>query len=155
MAGRFRSIPDVLGWACFEEAVTKVLRSVQDAVGAQASPMAVLVQPQLRAVCGGVMFGVDPVTGDQRRIVVEAVAGTPDVLVSGRVTAARFVLSRRGRVVEADEGAAIRLDRRRRRALVRLARAAGRAFGCPQDVEWAFDGSLFRGSRRGSAGSRF
>ena len=46
-----------------------------------------------------VLFGLDPVTGDRRHLIVEAVAGTPDGLVSGTVTAAHVVLGRNGRAV--------------------------------------------------------
>ena len=56
--------------------------------------MAVLVQPQLDAECGGVLFGLDPVDGDRRHLVVEAVAGTPDALVSGAATAVHCLLGR-------------------------------------------------------------
>ena len=64
------------------------------------APMAVLVQRQVAARVGGVLFGLDPVTGDRSHILVEAVAGGPESLVSGTVTAQRYLLGRRGRVVE-------------------------------------------------------
>ena len=139
MAGRFRSVLDVLGWTAFLDAVGDVRGSAR-VDGGEPDPMAVLVQPQLRAACGGVMFGLDPVTGDRRRVVVEAVSGGPDALVSGRATAARYLLSRAGRVVEVDERARAPLARGQRRRLVRLARKAERVFGAPQDIEWAIDG---------------
>jgi pyruvate,water dikinase len=56
------------------------------------------------------------------------------------VTAAHYVLSRRGRVLEvvhADVAPPLRRSQRHR--LVRLARAAHQVFGSPQDVEWAID----------------
>ncbi len=67
MAGRFTSVLDVVGWDAFLEAADRVMRSaatVRDAKGDVGS-MAVLVQRQSAARLGGVMFGVDPVTGNR------------------------------------------------------------------------------------------
>jgi len=155
MAGRFRSLLDVQGWEAFQNAVVSVLQSADEvADGAEPSPMGVLVQHFLRASRGGVLFGIDPVIGDGRHVVVEAVAGGPDSLVSGRVSAQHYVLTHRGRVVTVDHrprhlfsvnGHNGRLlGNRELRALARLAGRTHDAFGGPQDVEWAFDdvGSL-------------
>jgi pyruvate,water dikinase len=155
MAGRFRSVLDVRDQEALEAAVLAVLRSADEVAGAGApGPMGVLVQRHVAPSRGGVMFGVDPVTGDSRHVVVEAVAGGPEKLVSGRVTAQHYVATRRGRLVS--------LDRRPARTalrshhgdrllgpaevleLTRLARRTERVFGGPQDVEWAIedDGTL-------------
>jgi rifampicin phosphotransferase len=150
MAGRFRSVLDVRGWPAFLDALAAVLRSA-DQVGGSAgpSPMGVLVQPFAVPACGGVMFGVDPVSGDASHVVVEAVAGGPDALVSGRVTAQHYVASSRGRLLAVDHRPAHvlsvhrsvhrLLSGRQVRALATLSAHARRAFGGPQDVEWAFD----------------
>lgn len=152
MAGRFRSVLGVQGPQALDDAVRTVLASAVDA-GAAGRPMAVLVQPQLDAVCGGVLFGVHPVTGQRDRILVEAVAGGPESLVSGRATAQRWVLTPRGRVREVDghRPRAHRptrqplLDRHRLRDLAALSARAAQQFGGPQDVEWAWgrDGALW------------
>lgn len=136
MAGRFLSLTDVRGWRDFLQAVAGVRSSAVTDLGV--APMAVLVQPAIEAVRGGVLFGIDPVTGDRGRLVVECAPGPPHAIVSGEVTAARYVLTRRGRVVEREPGPT-RLGWRERRRLARLARRADRAFGGPQDVEWAVD----------------
>lgn len=148
MAGRFRSVLGVRGPEELDVAARAVLASAARVPGVEARPMAVLVQPQLDAECGGVLFGVHPVTGQRDRIVVEAVAGGPEALVSGQATAQRWVLTRRGRVREVDgrppraRGRTRRplLDQRRLRALAELSARAAREFGGPQDVEWAWDG---------------
>lgn len=155
MAGRFRSVLDVQGWPAFRQALVSVFRSADEVtVGSGPSPMGVLVQRYLAASRGGVLFGIDPVNGDRRHIVVEAVAGGPDSLVSGRVSAQHYVLARRGRLLTVDHrpyhllsvdhhGERL-LGNRELRALARLAGRTHEAFGGPQDVEWAFDeaGSL-------------
>lgn len=152
MAGRFRSVLDVRGWDAFADAVVAVLSSA-DAVAAaertaEPSPMGVLVQPYLAVARGGVLFGVDPVTGDERRLVAEAVAGGPEALVSGTVTAQHYATTRRGRLLEVDHRPRhlLRPGRADRllaagdlRALARLAARAAAVFGGPQDVEWAIE----------------
>ncbi|MGH9183367.1 MAG: PEP/pyruvate-binding domain-containing protein [Acidimicrobiales bacterium] len=135
MAGVFTSVLDVAGWDPLRQAVAMVLRSADD------HPMAVLLQPMLDAAVGGVLFGVDPITGQDDRLVVESVPGGPSSLVSGLVAGTRHVLTRRGRLLEADrDGGPARLGHRHRLALANLATATAAAFGGPQDVEWAFDG---------------
>jgi phosphohistidine swiveling domain-containing protein len=151
MAGRFRSVLDVRDWEAFLQAIVDVLRSADDVADmSQPSPMAVLVQRFVAASRGGVLFGVDPVTGDRGHVVVEAVAGGPDDLVSGRVSAQHFVLSRRGRLLTVDHQPPRVLRHRtsnqrllstaQLHALARLARRSWATFGSPQDVEWAIDG---------------
>ena len=146
MAGRFVSVLDVAGWDQFSRAVLEVIdsgRTVALQDGRVTVEMAVLVQPQLDAVAGGVLFGADPVTGRTDRLSVAAVTGGPDKLVSGETDGARLTLSRRGRLVEVegDERAAELLTRTRRRRLAALARSTAAVFGGPQDNEWAIDGS--------------
>ena len=137
MAGRFVSCTDVRGWEAFVDAVATVRGSALQ-VGDRPAPMGVLVQPMLDADRGGVMFGLDPVTGRTDRVVVECGAGSPERIVSGRVTASRYELSRRGRVLVADRGGTP-LSAGERRRLTGLAGDVARVFGSPQDVEWAFD----------------
>lgn len=155
MAGQFRSVLNVNGWGEFLDALGRVLASADEVCGGTApSPMAVLVQRFLVPDRGGVLFGVDPVTGDSRRVVVEAVAGGPDALVSGRVTAQHYEATARGRILAIDHRPYRRtltgnnhgrlLSNGDVRALARLAAQARRVFRAPQDIEWAFhpDGSL-------------
>ncbi len=134
MAGMFTSILDVRGWEAFVAAVDQVTASGGEA------PIAVLVQPFLQPAWGGVLFGADPVTGRTDRLVVAAVPGGPDRLVSGQVDGIQFTLSARGRLRDGGEKvpAALR-GRRARRRLVHLARRAAATFGGPQDIEWAIE----------------
>lgn len=139
MAGRFRSILDVKDMSGLVAAVEEVFASAGSAGAPRGAPMAVLVQPQLDAAAGGVLFGIDPVTGDRDRVVVEVVPGGPEDLVGGRTSASRMILTRRGGIVEADDGSRRLLPRSRRRRLVDVAARVESIFGAPQDVEWAFD----------------
>ncbi|MBM3315307.1 hypothetical protein FJY71_05640, partial [candidate division WOR-3 bacterium] len=101
--------------------------------------MAVIVQKLVLADAAGVAFTADPVSGARDRIVVEAVAGLGDKLVSGHATPERFVLDRRPRFVERPPAAAAVNDRQVR-AVARLALKAEHLFAVPQDVEWAVAG---------------
>jgi phosphohistidine swiveling domain-containing protein len=179
LAGHFRSVLDVRGWDAFVRAVADVQDSADlvesgagtdpvqsDAITDQGESdassdghdqpeqpeqptMAVLVQPFLRPECAGVLFGLDPVTGDADRLVVEAVAGGPEKLVSGKVAAQHYVLTRRGTPRAVDHQRPRRrwgrdavdnlLNRRDLRHLATLAETAAEAFGSPQDIEWAKD----------------
>ncbi len=137
MAGQFDSIIGVSGFDEFVAAVTVVLSS-RERAGATDQPIAVLVQPLIVPAFGGVMFGVDPVSGRTDRRIVSAVGGGPEQLVSGEVNGSRYVLDpSTANVLDfaANDGPA--LDRSDLRQLVSLSEMAASVFGGPQDVEWA------------------
>ncbi len=101
--------------------------------------MAVLVQPMLTARVGGVMFGADPVEGRTDRMLVSAVRGGPDSLVSGEQAGTNYWLSRRGRLLRTEPPTAdTLLTPSELRRLTRLARRARQVFGGPQDIEFGF-----------------
>jgi pyruvate,water dikinase len=135
MAGVFTSVLDVVGREQFDDAVREVMRSGRAVPGIEMSSMAVLVQPMLRPRFGGVLFGADPVTSRRDRLVVAAVEGGPDALVSGSVDGAHYTLTTNGRVVDAPTHEM--LSRHELRQLARLAARANEVYGGPQDIEWA------------------
>ncbi|MDQ1030151.1 phosphohistidine swiveling domain-containing protein [Streptomyces umbrinus] len=141
LAGQFASVLDVQGWHEFRAAVRTVLDSAHRPDGTVA-PMAVLVQPMLAARVGGVMFGADPVEGRTDRMLVSAVRGGPDSLVSGEQPGTNYWLSRWGRLLRTepeDPEGLLGADGLRR--LAQLARQARGVFGGPQDIEFGFDAS--------------
>ena len=127
---------------------------------------AVLVQKMVQADAAGVAFSADPVSGRRSLSVVSAVPGLGTALVGGQAAADVFKVDRAGNIVErviatkniahrfdpkADEGVSeVRLaeaDSLRAAisdaqavAVAELARRATRAFGRPQDIEWAIEG---------------
>ncbi|CCF63993.1 PEP/pyruvate-binding domain-containing protein [Nocardia cyriacigeorgica] len=141
MAGMFTSVLGVRGWTHFRDAVDRVLASAAAPAagdGAEAA-MAVLVQPFLAASWGGVMFTADPVTGRTDRMMITAVRGGPDAVVSGTEDGWTALLTRSGRVRRVVAQDAPGLPAAVRRKVVRMALRAERMFGGPQDIEWAVD----------------
>ena len=140
MAGMFRSVTNIGSWTDFVAAIEEVYASAVTPLRNEPEPMAVLVQLQLDAAVGGVMFGVDPIAGRRDRIVIAAVSGSPEKLVSGDTEGTQYVLNQRGRVVERVTGSDdVRISQWQRRRLSAMARRAADAFGRPQDIEWAED----------------
>jgi phosphohistidine swiveling domain-containing protein len=137
MAGQFDSIVGIDGLDEFVAAVTAVLVSRARA-GAADQPIAVLVQPLIEPQFGGVMFGVDPVSGRSDRRVVSAVRGGPERLVSGEVDGSRYVLDpTTAKVLDFEANDGPELDRADLRQLLSLSDRVASVFGGPQDVEWA------------------
>jgi rifampicin phosphotransferase len=139
MAGLFVSKLDVRGWDAFLAAVDEVLASKDGlADGAAAEiEMAVLVQPYLVPAWGGVLFGADPLTERTDRMVISAVRGGPDRLVSGELDGWTATLTRTGRIIEGADGE--HPDDAARRELTALATRLTDLAGRPQDIEWAID----------------
>ena len=135
--------------------------------GSAGPSMAVLIQDMVDPVASGVAFDADPVTGARDTVVVSAVWGLGEALVSGEVDADTFRLSleggawrvrertitrktharvaREGRTVSVEldpsRAAAPALDDAQAASIAAWTRAVSEAFGAPQDVEWALAGS--------------
>ncbi|WP_426321592.1 PEP/pyruvate-binding domain-containing protein [Microbacterium sp. E-13] len=114
-------------------------------IDGSAVALAVVVQRMVDAASAGVLFTADPVTGRRRQAVVDAARGLGDAVVSGTVDPDHFVVDTTTRRI---------LDRRRGgpgderdpsltddevRALAALGDRVEKAFGSPQDIEWALD----------------
>jgi pyruvate,water dikinase len=130
--------------------------------------MAVVVQRMVEAEIAGVLFTCDPVAKRRDRMVVEAVLGLGEAVVSGHVTPDHYVLKRDGRirkaqvhtqayaVVSLPQGGVEERELTPEQGgtqkvaddvLVRLARIGDdleQRLGGPQDIEWAMqDGEIF------------
>jgi pyruvate,water dikinase len=102
--------------------------------------MAVVVQRMLDSAKAGVGFTVDPVQKRRDQMIVEAVLGQGEQLVSGEATPAHYVVGRDGEVRHQvlANGAVLGPDELR--ALAELGRSLEERFGAPQDFEWAIAG---------------
>jgi len=125
--------------------------------------IAVIVQRMLDPVASGVMFSVDPATGDRGRIVIEAAFGQGEVVVGGRVEPDTYVVAKEGPAVRevriglkshkivagtagdtevaltAEEGAARVLSDEQILTLARLGIRVEQHYGEPQDMEFVVE----------------
>ena len=108
-AGQFETVLAVEGAPAIRKAVERCLTSAasaraqayRDEMRAQTNgSMAVVVQRMVDASTAGVIFTVDPVTGQRDRVVINAVRGLGEALVGGYRTPDHFVVSREGSVLE-------------------------------------------------------
>lgn len=126
----------------WESGATESLRSYRTSRGLDpdGGAPAVIVQRLVDARAAGVAFSADPVSGRRDRMVISAIEGLGDRLVSGEVDGDQFVIeAATGRVIVAPGGDAI-LSQNDVTKLVDLARRVEQAVGSPQDIEWAFEG---------------
>jgi pyruvate,water dikinase len=130
--------------------------------------MAVVVQRMVAADLAGVLFTCDPVRNRRDRMVVEAVLGLGEAVVSGEVTPDHYILKRDGRVRKADvrvqpyaivavpeggtqerrlspeEGGARKAGDELLARLAAIGDDLEQRMGGPQDIEWAVqDGEIF------------
>jgi phosphoenolpyruvate synthase/pyruvate phosphate dikinase len=166
-AGQFDSFLGVNAKG-LRQAVSACLASADSAraaayAGGAAPRLAVIVQELVNAEVSGVAFSCDPVTGDRTSVIVEAVYGLCEPLVSGAVTPDHYVLSGlevkeallapQLELLAADPGGGtfnLPVPAARRSApklsaeeLRQVAAAAIRAellFAAPADIEWALKG---------------
>ena len=99
--------------------------------------LAVVVQEMVPAEWAGVIFTADPVSGRRDRLIVEAVPGLGEALVSGQVSGHHYVVEKTGRHVL--EGDAV-LPRDILDEVARLGVRIEALVGQPQDIEWAYAG---------------
>jgi len=102
---------------------------------------AVVVQQMVEAAKSGVLFTVDPVQRRRDRMIVEAVFGLGEQVVSGEVTPDHYVLDRTGTLKRDHLVNGGVLDADELHALAALGRSLEEHFGGPQDIEWAFAGA--------------
>lgn len=116
----------------FGETVT-TYRAVKS--GGEAEGPAVIVQRMIDATCAGVAFSADPVSGRRDRVVISAIAGLGERLVSGEEDGETWVVTDTAQGPDAPDV----LTRDQAQEVATLARKAEEVFGSPQDIEWAFD----------------
>src|SRR5258708_4828257 len=147
-AGQYETVLDVRGAEALEAAVQRVFTSAfshrvtvyHAAQGQHArSRMAVLVQRQVEATAAGVAFTANPVTGNRAEVVISAVRGSGERLVSGQATPDEWIVRDQEAICRAAREGAIDADQAL--AVAALARRVEAHFGgVPQDIEWALVG---------------
>jgi pyruvate, water dikinase len=102
--------------------------------------MAVVVQKMVDPEKSGVIFTVDPVRRRRDRMVVEAVRGIGEQVVSGEVTPDHYTLDRRGKVKREKIVDDRVLTNEELQRLGDLGRQLEERHGVAQDIEWAIVG---------------
>lgn len=133
--------------------------------------MAVAIQKMVNSRSSGVALTIDPSNGDRSKMVIESSWGLGEMVVSGEVTPDNYLLDKvmmsvvtatisdkHEELVPTGRGTIVRreVDAERRNspslsddelmAVARLAKAAEKHYGKPQDVEWAIDADLPAGA---------
>jgi pyruvate,water dikinase len=126
--------------------------------------IAVVVQRMVSPDVAGVLFTIDPTRGRRDRMVVEAVLGLGEGVVSGQLTPDHYQLARDGTVKRSkvseqpyavvrgeqggvreqplppERGSAPKLSDEQLRRLAGVGRDLEERLGRPQDIEWAIEG---------------
>ncbi len=151
-AGQYETVLDVESEQAVADAIELCLQSLRSAraaayqesqageAGDEATRMCVVVQRMVPARAAGVLFTADPVSDRRAHIVIDAVAGLGEALVSGHASPDHLVCDRAGRVIEQRlAGDAPVLDAPAVARLVEEALHAERVLGTLLDMEWAVD----------------
>ena len=152
-AGQYETVLDVSGAAALRDAIGVCLASVEnarasayrDARDAQAEefsvPMSIVVQRMVDARVSGVCFTACPVTNRKNRLVIDAVEGLGEALVSGEASPDHEEWLRAERIWEETQCAAESpyLRREERTQIAEEAILAEGRVGEPIDLEWAID----------------
>jgi pyruvate,water dikinase len=154
-AGQYDTVLNVQGLVQLQRAIDDCASSVaaqrarqyqQDQAGGDQLVMNVVVQRMVDARVAGVVFTADPVSARRDLLVIDAVAGLGEALVSGEATPDHYAVDARGRVLRRQlVGDSALLTDVEIAAIASQARSAAGREGCPLDLEWAIDrdGSLF------------
>jgi len=150
-AGQYATVLDVRGVRALADAVRQCWASAHsERVTAYrasrdqpAAAIAVLVQRLVEADAAGVAFTANPVTGDRTEVVISAVRGLGERLVSGQASPDEWSVRGGDAVCLTTPESAI--DKNDARTVAELARRVeAHLGGVPQDIEWALaDGHLF------------
>ncbi|MEV2214941.1 PEP/pyruvate-binding domain-containing protein [Streptomyces sp. NPDC050997] len=146
-AGQYTTILDVEGAEdldaavreCWASGFSTVVRGYREATGAEGdAPLAVLVQKLVPAETAGVAFTVNPVTGSRDEVLVSAVRGIGEQLVSGEVSPDDWTVPAGGGGEPVNTaGRHGALTAAQAQEIATLAERVAEVMGGPTDIEWA------------------
>jgi pyruvate,water dikinase len=150
-AGQYETVLNVEGTEALRTAIEDCLRSLENSraiayrdekTRQSEVQMNIVVQQMVDARAAGVLFTVNPVNARRDQVVVDAVAGLGEALVSGHATPDHWLIGRDGSVfdseVHADDPV---LSNAELTLLLDGALRAEERYGAPLDMEWAIDQS--------------
>jgi rifampicin phosphotransferase len=150
-AGQYETVLGALGRSAISDAVSRCWSSAfSHRLAAyrpsfrdmEVAPLAVLIQRLVEPDAAGVAFTVNPVTGDRNEILVSAVRGLGDRLVSGVVQPDEWTVEGGTAECQSAPEKAVRKEEVLR--IAALANQVRTHFDAEQDIEWALvDDDLF------------
>jgi pyruvate,water dikinase len=147
-AGLYETLLNIEGIAALEQAVTDCVASLDSArakayqqqQGFDEQHMCVVVQTMVDASVAGVLFSADPVSGRHDRIIIDAVSGLGEALVSGDVTPDHYEYDPNHKLCYQEwVNEEALLTEAMSEQLLKGARLAVEKAGEPLDMEWAID----------------
>jgi phosphohistidine swiveling domain-containing protein len=154
-AGQYDTVLNVQGPEQLREAIRRCVASVsnerarsylQEQTGADSAMMNIVVQAMVDARVAGVVFTADPVSARRDLLLIDAVAGLGEALVSGEATPDHYGVHSSGNILRRQlTGTEPLLSDREITAIAEQARTAAIHEGHPLDLEWAIDqgGTLY------------
>ncbi len=148
-AGQYATILNVSGVKEFKQAVIKCVESLYSATAesysayfkqAKSVKMSVVVQEMISPEFAGVCFTDEP--GNDKHILIEAVRGLGEALVSGTSKSSRYSADKSdlsGAALQGIAAAEGMLSARQLHTVFSEAADMSRIFGMPLDLEWAID----------------
>lgn len=148
-AGQYETLLNIEGKAALLQAIDDCVASLHnerasayllEQADLSETTMCVVVQKMVDAHTAGVLFSADPVTGRHDRLVIDAVAGLGEALVSGDVTPDHYELNPRNEITAQEWiGDTAILTPAQINELSTQAREAVTKHGEHLDMEWAYD----------------
>jgi len=148
-AGLFETYLDVQGEAEIKNSILKCWQSTytertqkyceKNGIHLDDLEMAVVIQEYIEPDFAGVLFTVNPISGDDSEILIEACQGSGEKLVSGLINPSRFVLNRfeKTLIKESQDQLNLNPEETVLRELKKLALQIQAHYGAPQDIEFA------------------
>ncbi|NRA41599.1 MAG: pyruvate, water dikinase [Pseudomonadales bacterium] len=147
-AGQYETVLNVTGIEQLQQAIDRCVASLasEQAAAYQAqqavdeTQMCVVVQQMVDAKAAGVLFSADPVSGRHDRLVIDAIDGLGEALVSGTATPDHYLFNDEQQLVEQSLiGERPILSDTQQQQLLTDAKLACAKAGAPLDMEWAID----------------
>lgn len=106
--------------------------------------MAVVIQEMIKSNCAGVVFSVHPVSQNRNEILIEAIRGCGEYLVSGKKTPDAYVITKNGAISDKNLSTGLQILKDNLiRLLAKKVYKIEKHFGIPMDIEWAIDKNKF------------
>lgn len=151
-AGQYESFINVTGYDNIKDAIKKCYSSMfsktvlsyllNNKINAENLKMAVIIQEMVDSEISGVAFTVNPISGNDKEIVIEAAAGQGENLVSGKVKAQKYAYNWFDEKITDSCGEI--LSDEQVKIIAEKALEIQMLFGYPCDIEFAFScGQLY------------